>query len=242
MRQSIYSLTTLALLSTTVPVYAQSSYHQNDQNYPAQQTQDGDWQWSTQQQSQSSKKTYTQTSDTSGRGGYDNFTGPYVGGDVGYSFGNFDVGDPAGPDGDVGLDGWNGGLFAGYGMEHDFDWLHGAYAGFELGHEWSASDGSLGANSFDKNRAWLLTFRPGATYGDALGYGIIGYSRAEFEGNGADDDLDGLVLGAGATFDTGTAVKTRLEYTYTTYEDSDLAGVGFDGQDSNIKVGAVFQY
>ena len=175
-------------------------------------------------------------------GEFADFTGIYAGGNIGYSLGSYDVNDPAGPDGDVGVDGMNGGVFVGYGFEHNFDLL-GAYAGIEAGYEWSGADGELGGTSYEKDSAWLVTFRPGiSVMQDALGYGIIGYSRAEFESGGDSEDLDGLVLGAGAQFDTGTPFKTRLEYTYTNYEDADLNGVSFDGHENNIKLGAVFQF
>lgn len=173
---------------------------------------------------------------------YADFTGFYGGGDIGYTIGSFDVNDPTGPDGDVGLDGLNGDVFLGYGFEHSFSWL-GGYAGLEVAYEWSGADGDLGSNSYEKNHAILATLRPGITmHQDTLGYGIIGYSRAKFEGNGDDENLDGLILGAGAEFDTNTALKARIEYTFTQYEDADLGGVDFEGHENNIKVGALFRF
>jgi outer membrane immunogenic protein len=173
---------------------------------------------------------------------YKDFTGPYVGGDIGYNIGSYDVNDPAGPDGDVGLDGFEGGLFLGYGYNHNFSWL-GGYAGLELGYEWSGADGQLAGGGYEKDHAWLVTFRPGiAMHEDALAYGVIGYSRAEFESNGNEEDLDGLVLGAGSEFSTRSPVKLRLEYTYTTYEDANLGNVNFDGHENQLKAGAVFRF
>lgn len=160
---------------------------------------------------------------------YDDFTGVYGGGEAGYSFTDD-------------LDGWNGGLFLGYGFEHEFDLL-GAYAGIELGYEWSGAEGSTGGLNYEKDHAWTATFRPGVTILDGgLGYGIIGYSRAGFEGAGTDEDLDGLVLGLGGQFNTDTAFKPRLEYTYTNYEDGSLGGTNFDPSENAVKLGAVFQF
>lgn len=160
---------------------------------------------------------------------YDDFTGIYGGGDVGYSF-TEDV------------EGMNGSLFLGYGFEHDFKVL-GAYAGLEIAHEWSGADGDAGGLSYEKDHAWVATFRPGVSvYDDMLGYGIIGYSNAEFETAAGDESLDGLVLGIGTQFNTQTAFKPRIEYTYTNYEDTDIAGTSFDPQENNIKLGAVFQF
>lgn len=160
---------------------------------------------------------------------FDDFTGIYGGGDVGYSFTD-----------DV--EGENGSLFLGYGFEHEFRWL-GAYAGLEIGHEWSGADGDTGSLSYEKERAWFVTFRPGVSVmGDGLGYGIIGYSNARFESGGDDENLDGLILGLGAQMNTGTPFKPRLEYTYTNYEDGTLNGTGFAPSENAVKLGAVFQF
>lgn len=160
---------------------------------------------------------------------YDDFTGIYGGGDFGYGLSD-----------DV--EGWNGSLFAGYGFEHGFDVL-GAYAGIELAHEWSGADGSTGGLSFEKDHAWNVTFRPGVSVmDDGLGYGIIGYSRAEFESGGDDEYLDGMILGLGGQFNTGMAFKPRLEYTYTNYEDASIGGTDFAATENAIKLGAVFQF
>lgn len=178
-----------------------------------------------------------------GEDSYDDFTGPYIGGDIGYTIGSAEINNPAGPDGDVGLDGWEGGVFAGYGMTHDFGWL-GGYGGVEAGYEWSGLDGRLGNAGFEKNGAWVLSFRPGLTmWSDTLAYGIVGYKRAEFENAAGDDEnLDGLVLGAGTEFDTHSPLKGRIEYTYTNYEDAELDGVDFDEHENAIKVGALLRF
>ena len=160
---------------------------------------------------------------------YEDFTGIYAGGDLGYSL-TEDV------------EGMNGSLFLGYGFEHDMSIL-GAYAGVEVAHEWSGADGDAGTVSYEKDHAWLATFRPGiSVYDDALGYAIVGYSRAEFEAAEAEENVDGLVLGVGAQLNTQTAFKPRLEYTYTNYEEAEIAGSNFDPQENTIKLGAVFQF
>ncbi len=162
-------------------------------------------------------------------GTYDDFTGLYGGIDGGY-----DVG------GD--LDGWNAGLFAGYG--HEFDLYNTAiYTAIELGYEWSDGDDDSGGVGYEKNHAWLATIKPGMKVSeDILGYGILGYSRAEYESSGDDEDLDGLVLGLGGEFDTNTVFKPRLEYTYTQYEEQDVGGLSLDPEEHDVKIGAVFQF
>lgn len=160
---------------------------------------------------------------------YDDFTGVYGGAQAGYGF-------------TEDLEGWQGGVFLGYGMEHDMNPL-GAYGGVEFGYDWGGFDGDTAGVPYEKDNAWNVTFRPGATIRDnALGYGIIGYSRAEFESNGAEDDLDGLILGLGAQFDTDTPFKPRLEYTYTNYEDTSVGGTNLDPNENAIKLGGFFQF
>jgi opacity protein-like surface antigen len=174
---------------------------------------------------------------------YANFTGPYIGGDIGFTMGSYEVDDTAGPDGDVGIDGMGYGAFVGYGFEQNFTPIFGGYAGIELGYEWSEADGDLDTSSFDKDNEFLLTFRPGVSLKqDILGYGIIGWSRAEFEGDDDSEDLDGLVLGAGAEFDTGTLIKLRTEYSYTNYEDANLETASFEGHESAVKAGLLLRF
>lgn len=174
-------------------------------------------------------------------------TGPYLGADLGYTFGSFDT-DIGGVSNDTGMDGLQGGVLVGYGFQFDPSFLSyfwSGYTGLELGYQWSGVDGDAFGVGIDKKDSWSITFRPGMTWGDvALGYGIIGYSRTEFEAGGESEDLDGLVLGAGTELGDMGPFKTRLEYVYTNYEDADFGGPGvdFDGHDSTIKLGAVFHF
>lgn len=240
---SVMAASAAFFLSTTC-VYAQDPYSSvkgevnmvNDARYIAP-DEDSRRPVPTQSSETTSGKRY-ETEDS----GYADFTGPYLGGDIGYSIGSYDINDPAGSDGDVGLDGFEGGLFVGYGFSHDFSWL-GGYAGIELGYEWSKADGDLNGADYEKDHAWVASFRPGVTmYQDALAYGIVGYSRAEFESNGNEENLDGLILGLGSEFNTRSPLKARIEYTYTNYEETKLSGVDFDGHENQIKLGAVFRF
>jgi hypothetical protein len=171
------------------------------------------------------------------------FSGPYLGADIGYNWGSFDANNPAGPDGDVDTDGWEGGLLAGYGYATNPTGF-GGYAGVEAGYEWSGADGSFAGTAFEKNHNWLVTFRPGVTManGNTLAYGVVGYSRAEFEANGDNDNLDGLVLGGGTEFGMWRApMKMRLEYNYIDYEDANLSNINFEGHENTVKTGLVFR-
>lgn len=176
---------------------------------------------------------------------YDNrFHGPYAGGDLGYSWGNYDVNNPAGPDGDADVNGWNAGLFAGYGFARGEKPLAG-YIGTEIGYEWNGADGSLGPVGFEKNGNLYAAVKPGAIIQyDMLAYGIIGLSRTNFEAsNGDDETLTGMMIGAGAEFTSEKSpVNFRAEYIYTNYGEANFNGVDFDGHDSTIKAGALFRF
>lgn len=165
---------------------------------------------------------------------FDNFTGFYAGADAGYTLGSY---------GDVDLDGFEPGVFAGYGFEYDLgDWL-GSYVAMEIAYYWGFADDDNAGISYEKKNNLAVTLRPGITVSDdALGYGIVGYSRGTFEGNGDEEHLSGYILGAGAQYNTGTALKPRIEYTYTNYGDEELAGSKFEGHENNIKVGFLFQF
>lgn len=182
------------------------------------------------------------------------FTGPYAGGTLGYNIGSFDTDGTIGgvtASNDAGLDGFDGGLFGGYGFEFQPAFMSGLLSGFaavELGYEWSDSDGDVLGTEIEKNDSMMISFRPGLSWNNAaLGYGIIGYSRTEFEAAGDDDWVDGLQLGAGTEMGTVGPLKTRLEYVYTNYEDKnyDLGGgdnIDFEGHDSTIKLGALMRF
>ncbi len=170
------------------------------------------------------------------------FTGPYVGGSIGFAMGSYDVLIPGSIGGDLGMEGFETSLLAGIGFAHNFAWL-GGYAGLEVAYNWSGIDGNFGPASFEKNQSWMVTLRPGLVmHQDALGYGIVGFSRADFESEGSDEYINGLVLGAGAEFNTQTPVKLRMEYTYINYTDEHIGDRRFDGHENNIKLGAVFRF
>lgn len=160
---------------------------------------------------------------------YADFTGLYVGADVGYDF----AGD---------IEGMNAGPFVGYGYEFDiYDTT--IYAGLEAGYEWSDGDDETGGVEFEKNHAWMASFRPGLKMSeDILGYGIVGYSRAEYESGGDDKYFDGIVMGLGGQINTNTVFKPRLEYTYTNYEEKNIGNLSLDPEEHDIKLGAVFQF
>lgn len=174
------------------------------------------------------------------------FNGPYIGGQIGYDWANGEVNDPLGPDGTAHMRGWAGGPFAGYGMTfgEGRGMFSGMYLGGELGYDWSGADDDVGGNGYELSHDFRATLRPGATFGNVLGYGIAGYSRATYSADATDDDeaFSGYVLGLGAEAGAFKMLKARLEYTYANYGDKDIGGVDFDPHSNEIRLGLLYQF
>jgi len=175
--------------------------------------------------------------------GVRNFTGPYAGVSGGYNIGSYEFTNPAGPiSGDVGVDGFEGGVFIGFGMAQERMRMLGGYLGIEGGYEWSDANGSVDGVGYKKRGEWLATLRPGAVFGNTLGYGIIGYSRAQFDAGPARARKNGLVLGAGGEFGAIGPFGIRAEYTYTNYGDRNIGPINVDGHESEVKLGALMRF
>lgn len=236
MKQSIPLGLLMAALLSSSPVYAQNYNNAKDGENLMKQTTRVEQpprytsQKDTPPQTRSSTNNTTEYSpNESSESFYADFTGLYVGADIGYDF----AGD---------IEGVNAGPFVGYGYEFDlYDTI--LYAGLEAGYEWSHGDEDSGGVGFEKNHAWMASFRPGLKASEnILGYGIVGYSRAEYESGGNDEYFDGLVLGVGGQINTNTGFKPRLEYTYTKYEEKDIGSLSLAPEEHDIKLGAVFQF
>jgi opacity protein-like surface antigen len=181
------------------------------------------------------------------------FNGPYFGGTVDYNWTDGDASRTGfGTSSDVSVNGFQGGVLAGYGMQFDPGFLNSIWSGYtaiELGYEWNGSnnDSELGT-FFNKDDSWSVTVRPGFTWGNkALGYGIAGYSRGKFNVGADDKWLDGYSLGLGTELATFGPLKTRLEYVYTNYSSDNFnTGAGttanFNPHDNALKLGAVFHF
>jgi outer membrane immunogenic protein len=178
--------------------------------------------------------------------------GPYVGANVNFSTVNtdytFDDGtDTVELDG-FGSDGFGGQIVAGYRHSLNDTFSIGGEIGFGL----SNADSEISVNGtsvdFKKNNAYSISVRPGVKVSDGvLGYGVLGYTQAEFEassgGNSADDDLNGFVLGAGVEADVANGFRIRGEYNYVAYGDEEYT-VGsitenYDPDESIFRVGVV---
>lgn len=179
------------------------------------------------------------------------FNGPYLGGSVNY---NWTGGDATrtgfGSSDDIKVNGAEGGVLVGYGWQFDPGFLDKVWSGYtaiELGYDWSGSnnDGALGTY-FNKNQGVSVSLRPGFAWGNqALGYGIIGYSRSEFDVGGDEKWLDGYSLGLGTELAVVGPFKTRLEYVYTNYDEENFntgVNTNYEPVDNAVKLGAVFHF
>lgn len=172
----------------------------------------------------------------------DAFTGFYAGLDIGYGVGWHAATNPTGPDGTVGMRGFEGGVFAGFGWAgNDVDIT--PYIGVEIGYQISDQDGNLNGIPFDKENTYMLTVRPGFVVGgETLAYGILGYGITEIEGAGDSNDVGTYMLGLGAEFKTALPVNFRVETVYVNHEEDRYSGIRFEGEELNFKAGAVARF
>lgn len=161
------------------------------------------------------------------------WTGFYIGGHVGYGWGNNDFTDPTGYFGTAGAtygndsDGFLGGLQAGFDYQFAPNWV----LGIEGQVSWSNIDGSttFGApvsGTFSNDLNWLssVTGRLGYTGGNWLLYGKGGVAWADYDHTVADnllavsgtvgDTKIGWTAGAGIEYAFAPGFSGKVEYQY----------------------------
>lgn len=175
--------------------------------------------------------------------------GPYVGvyGGYGWTDGDNDAGINVDPDGT------DYGLYAGVKINSLLDKtvnrmgvdLTGA---LEVHYGWSGADETVAGVTFDKEREYGISFRPGLGffgYDDSIAvnpYAIIGYRRTEYKATAGgvtdDEDFDGFELGLGTELVAYDNVGVRLDYSHVWYGSEN----GFDPSEDNVRLGMTYHF
>ncbi|WP_347266936.1 outer membrane beta-barrel protein [Paracoccus sp. (in: a-proteobacteria)] len=193
-----------------------------------------------------------------------NWQGGYIGATLGYGFGGDDVvgitditATPnvyRGDIGDLGGDGVNAGIRAGYTLQRD-RWVFGPELGFEMTNIKGETNGTIGvvpmeAETRIKN---VLALRLKAGYlvqPDMLVYGIAGWARADVDyevaGNNLDFKKDGYVVGLGVEKRLSDRMSVTGEYEYANFGKETLSTDMFSTEATpvynNVKVGLNFRF
>lgn len=191
------------------------------------------------------------------------FEGFYLGGYLSYSDVRADVSLSGVGSVDESGDGFGGGALIGFGGTNWDGRLYGAIE-LDVGYDGAQYDESatvagLGTASLDVETQ--LTFGVSGRIGtviadDFLLYGKIGYVRtnaeAELEGNvvgigpfsvSDDEWFDGFRFGAGLEGMVANNISIRAEYTYTIYDDPDIApGLSIDPDQHLVRIGASYYF
>ncbi len=152
-----------------------------------------------------------------------NWEGGYVGGQLGYGFGEFDVTPPNTFD----TDGVIGGFHVGYLWDFG-DWV----VGPELQYDWSDLSFNSGGNSGSFDGIARLKVRGGRDLGDGLLYASAGVAYTNFDGvsgvTNIDFDDPGYVVGVGYDYKVSEDWVVGGEYQYHKFDDFGAAGNDVD--------------
>ena len=177
------------------------------------------------------------------------WTGLYVGGNLGWAFGNFDN-QSGGTSLGTGANGVGGGLYTGYNYQVTPNVVVGAEADFTLTDlEESRTNGGLTLRS---KSDWNSNIRGrvGYSFDRYLVYGAGGLAIADLElaGNGDKDSKTALgwTLGAGGEAAITNNVSARLDYTYQDFgsQDFNLNGTSVSSEfnNSQIRMGLGYKF
>ncbi|KQU99233.1 hypothetical protein ASC89_04930 [Devosia sp. Root413D1] len=171
------------------------------------------------------------------------WTGFYIGAHAGYA--DFDAAHD-GNDSDLAtLNGWLGGVQAGYNVQFDSVVLGveadlsaaGILEGSDTDH-WDADDGINGLAT--------LRGRLGFAVGDLLLYGTAGLAVANLDVDDQAQSIGGWVAGVGAEYMVTDTVSLKAEYLYTNFGTVEVEGYNngdeFDIDGSAVRVGVNFHF
>ncbi len=175
------------------------------------------------------------------------WTGIYVGGELGWAFGNFDNSANGGQN-DFNANGLGGGVYAGYNFQVTPNVVVGLETEFNLTDLEKRS--SAGGLSIKSSSDWNAAFRGrlGYAFDRYLIYGAGGLALADLEAsaNGVKDSKTavGWTLGAGAEAAVTNNVVARFDYSYQDFGDQNfnLGGSGVKSEFNNHQVRAGIAY
>ena len=149
--------------------------------------------------------------------------GGYVGAQLGYAYGEFDL------NGSFDNDSVIGGLHAGYLFNLGNDW----YAGPEFQYDWAdvtVTDPGTG-NSATFNEMARLKGIVGKAVGNGFIYGSLGYAYSDFDGVGTffDGGGDSYLVGLGYDYRVSDNWTVGAEYMYHSF-----SGIGTGGGDVDV--------
>ena len=149
--------------------------------------------------------------------------GGYVGGQIGYTYGEFDLG------GDFDDDSVIGGLTAGYLWSLGNGWYMGPEFQYDFADVTVTDPGTGNTASFDSIARLKLI--AGYEVGNGMVYGSLGYAYADFDGVGTliDGSGDSYVAGIGYDHRVSDNWTVGAEYMYHAFD-----GVGTGGGDVDV--------
>lgn len=166
------------------------------------------------------------------------FDGPYIGVHGGYSFGEVRTHKSRGGE-DVSLDGFRGGVHAGYGRA----FIPQVYTGVEVDYGWSFSEGKGRDSQFERDHDYGAALRVGyIADSDTMLYGKAGYQRAAFEMDKERDWRGGVKVGAGVEHFVLDDVSVKAEYSYAHYFANKGRDTFKDAANSEISVGIAYHF
>jgi outer membrane immunogenic protein len=170
------------------------------------------------------------------------WTGFYIGANVGYA--DFDAAH-GGDESDLAtLNGWQGGVQAGYNVQFDSIVL-GIEADLSAAGILEGSDTDHWNEDAGINGLATLRGRLGFAVGDLLLYGTAGLAAANLEVYDEAQTIGGWVAGVGAEYMVTDTVSLKAEYLYTNFGTVEVDGYGgdeFDIDGSAVRVGVNFHF
>jgi len=165
------------------------------------------------------------------------WTGPYIGAQVGYGWGDSKIGGVRGID----PKGWLVGGYAGYNVD-----LGGFIAGVETDFNWSDQDDRRRGVKNEVNWAGATRGRVGAAFDRFLVYGAAGiaYADREISGGGfkRSKTAVGWTVGGGVETAITENVVARGEYRYTDYGSDRFRGVKSDLDEHRVMAGVAYKF